>query len=99
MELPYAMQDMHKLYIRKAYTKIFEELAQRIDGGSKSFAISGTPGIGKSVFFIYLLYRIMFDSEWKPETIVYHYGTDIYVYDMVTLRVSDIIRTDAKKLL
>lgn len=51
-------------------------LLRRICDDSLVFGIFGTPGIGKSLFFVYILYRICVvkDSTWKPKRIVYQCG-------------------------
>ena len=53
----------------------------------KSFAISGTPGIGKSLFFVYILYRLIKDfttktMSLKPNRIIYQMGSDYKCFDL-----------------
>ncbi|TPX67616.1 hypothetical protein CcCBS67573_g07447 [Chytriomyces confervae] len=57
--LPYSPEKLKKLYVRLCYEDVFDLLVEGVEGGLKSFAITGTLGIGKSPFFIYLLYRLM----------------------------------------
>jgi hypothetical protein len=77
--LPYPQNEIKKIYVRKCYEDVFDLLLKNIK--MKSFAISGTPGIGKSIFFVYILYRLMKDfSEktlsLKPNQIVYQNATE-----------------------
>ena len=57
--LPHPYLKISSLYIRDCYTKIFGLIMKTISEGSReSFCLSGTPGIGKSYFFFYLLHRL-----------------------------------------
>ncbi len=72
--------EIKKLYAREFYEDVFKLLLDDIDDGKKSFAISGTPGIGKSLFYVYILYRLMGDFRtktlsWKPYRVVYQKGS------------------------
>ncbi|KAI8822307.1 hypothetical protein BJ741DRAFT_635875 [Chytriomyces cf. hyalinus JEL632] len=65
---------------RKCYEDIFDLLVAGAEEGIKHFAITGTPGIGKSFFFTCILYRLTKDrskntsrlrsSSWKPTRII-----------------------------
>ncbi|ORY29090.1 hypothetical protein BCR33DRAFT_857848 [Rhizoclosmatium globosum] len=57
--LPYPQNQIQKVYVRKCYEDVFTLLMTEIESGLTWFAISGTPGIGKSFFFVYILYRLM----------------------------------------
>jgi hypothetical protein len=57
--LPYPQDEIQTLYVRQCYHDVFQLLIQRINLNKKSFAISGTRGIGKSLFFVHILYRLM----------------------------------------
>ncbi|KAJ3249716.1 hypothetical protein HDU77_007528, partial [Chytriomyces hyalinus] len=57
--LPYSPEKLKKLYVRLCYEDVFDLLVEGVEDGLKFFAITGTPGIGKTPFFIYLLYRLM----------------------------------------
>ncbi|KAI8829219.1 hypothetical protein BJ741DRAFT_569414 [Chytriomyces cf. hyalinus JEL632] len=57
--LPYSPEKLKKLFVRLCYEDVFDLLLDGVKDGRKFFAITGTPGIGKSPFFIYLLYRLM----------------------------------------
>jgi Crinkler effector protein N-terminal domain len=63
--LPYPQDKIQKLYVRQCYEDVFHFLIQCINLNKTSFAISGTPGIGKSLFFVYILYRLMDDFKTK----------------------------------
>jgi hypothetical protein len=85
--LPYPQVEIKTLYVRKCYEDVFDLLLERISRGFKSFAISGTPGIGKSLFFVYILYRLMGDFRaktlsLKPNRVVYHIGSAYECFDL-----------------
>jgi hypothetical protein len=87
MFLPYPTDEIKKLYVRKCYQDVFDLLLEHINRGLKSFAISGTPGIGKSLFFIYILYRLMADFRTKtlslkPNRILYQMGSTYKCFDL-----------------
>src|SRR6185503_17569253 len=66
------------IYIRKCYTEWFKDFLAAAKKGLISFAVSGTPGIGKSWLAIYLLYCIPRSMDLKERVIIYHYGNDFY---------------------
>jgi hypothetical protein len=75
--LPYLQKKIKKMYVRKCYQDVFNLLLENI--GKESFAISGTPGIGKSLFFVYILHRLIKDCKEKtlalrPNLIVYQHA-------------------------
>jgi hypothetical protein len=47
--------DLRALLLRQCYLEVFDLLVQSVSK-KKKLAISGTPGIGKSLFFIYMLW-------------------------------------------
>ena len=99
--LPYPQNEIKKIYVRKCYEDVFELLLKNIN--MKSFAISGTPGIGKSVFFVYILYRLMKDfSEktlsLKPNRIVYQMGSTYECFELQHLIVTRISKFEAEGL-
>ena len=49
------------VYNRPAYRKLFKVIMQN----DRDYVVHGIPGIGKSVFFVYILWRFIHDSEWK----------------------------------
>ncbi|EGF76439.1 hypothetical protein BATDEDRAFT_28349 [Batrachochytrium dendrobatidis JAM81] len=63
---------LNKLYIRDSYKSI----ASRINPGIKRAIITGTPGIGKSLFLIYLLWKLV--KEGKRVLFIYHPSTIYY---------------------
>jgi hypothetical protein len=84
---PYPQKEIKKLYVRKCYVDLFDLLLEKITLGKKSFAISGTPGIGKSLFFVYILHLLMKDYSkktlsLKPNRIVYQRNTEITCFDL-----------------
>jgi hypothetical protein len=58
-----------RLYIRQDYKNLFELTMARIRGGSRGMAILGTPGIGKSMFSFYVLWRLC--QEYPDGVFVY----------------------------
>ncbi|KAI3631272.1 hypothetical protein MIR68_010762 [Amoeboaphelidium protococcarum] len=81
--LPILDEKIQRLFVRKCYEDVFGLLLEGIVAGVTWFGISGTPGIGKSLFFIYILFRIMNDdSPWKPKRIVYQKGDEFECYDL-----------------
>jgi DNA replication protein DnaC len=91
--LPYSQDKIKNLYVRECYEKVFNLLIQHINLNMTSFAISGTPGIGKSLFFIYILYRLMNDVKtlsFKPNQVVYQLGHKYKCYDLQQQIVTDI---------
>ena len=98
--LPYPQTKIKKLYVRKCYEDVFELLLKHIK--MESFAVSGTPGIGKSLFFVYILYRLMKDFEEKtlslrPNRIVYQVGSTYECFDLQQQIVSSATKVDAEK--
>jgi hypothetical protein len=57
---------LNKLYIRESYLSI----ASSIQSGIKKAMITGTPGIGKSMFLIYLLWNLL--KQRKRVLLIYH---------------------------
>ena len=59
-------------------------LLEEISSGGYAFAISGTPGIGKSLFFVYLLHRFIVDSKLSfiPNRILYQQGAKLKCFDL-----------------
>jgi len=80
--LPLLHEEIQKLFVRECYTDVFGLLLTDIARGLKDFGISGTPGVGKSLFFLYFLFRIMNDSPWKPKRIVYQRGNRFECFDL-----------------
>jgi hypothetical protein len=67
------------------------------------FSISGTPGIGKSLFFVYILYRLVDDFHkktlsWKPNRFVYQINSSYKCFDLQQQIVTKITRLHALKL-
>lgn len=108
VSLPYPSMAIQKLYVRKCYEDVFELLLKNIEMESlasrnvsmKSYGISGTSGIGKSLFFVYILYRLLKDFPEKtlplrPNRIIYQHGLDFTCFDLQTKLVLGISDWDA----
>ena len=83
---PFFPDGFKALYVRKAYEDLFEIICKnhKADASEEQFrgmAITGTPGIGKSVFLFYILWRL---ANMKVEgTVILHRRADlglIYVF-------------------
>jgi hypothetical protein len=95
--LPYPQDKIQKLFVRKCYEDVFELLLCEIERGTDSFAVSGTPGIGKSLFFVYILFRILQkQTGWKPKRIVYHTKTSFVCFDLENITVSKFEQINAE---
>ena len=58
--------NLKRLYVRKCY----EVIASSLHSGRNKVILTGTPGIGKSLFMIYLLRKLV--KEGKRVLFVYH---------------------------
>jgi hypothetical protein len=101
--LPYPQDEIKTLYVRKCYQDVFHLLIQHINLNLKSFAISGTPGIGKSLFFVYILHRLMADFRTKtlslqPNRVVYQMGSTYNCFDLQQKMVTRTTKLDAEGL-
>lgn len=84
--LPYP-SDRHirKIIVRRCYVDVFDLILNSIaQYQKKSFGISGTPGIGKSLFFNYMIYQFIhdFSCSFKPKNIVYQLDVKFYLFDL-----------------
>jgi hypothetical protein len=66
---------LNRLYIRKCYVTIASSIVQ-VSGAHKAI-IFGTPGIGKSLFLIYLLWRLVKEGK----RVLFIYGKFYIYYD------------------
>ncbi|KAG9416836.1 hypothetical protein AC1031_001228 [Aphanomyces cochlioides] len=59
-------------------------LVDKIENGDKAFGISGTPGIGKSLFFAYILYRLVHRQSFRVsfKRIIYQTGLEFEMFDL-----------------
>ena len=101
--LPYPQDKIKKLYVRKCYQDVFDLLLEHINRGLESFAISGTPGIGKSLFFVYILYRLLDDFRTKtlslkPNRVVYQIASTYECFDLQQQIVTRTTKLDAEGL-
>lgn len=81
---PYPQERLRSMYIRSDYDGMFQVLIDQILKGNIQIPISGTPGIGKSLFFIYLLFRIIqsLEDDWSPYVIIYQSSKDFFEYNL-----------------
>jgi hypothetical protein len=78
---PYPQEEVKRLFVRRCYADIFDLIILSLKEKVRTFGISGTPGVGKSSFFAYLLFRFITDSEWQPKIVVYQKENCFYVYN------------------
>ena len=98
---PYPQVKANRMLIRKCYVDVFDLLIEQILAGRENFAISGTPGIGKSFFFIYILFRfvsVKSTSPWRPQRILYQLDETFECFDLEKLIVLSIDNREAKML-
>ena len=99
--LPYPQDKFKKVYVRKCYEDVFCLLLERITLGMESFAISGTPGIGKSLLFVYILHRLMKDFSEKtlsliPNRIIYQSTTEYTCFNLENQTAVELEHLEAK---
>jgi hypothetical protein len=84
---PYIHEQIKNIFVRQCYVDVFDLLLEELTKDQMSYAISGSPGVGKSLFFMYILNRLIQDFpskslSLKPKRIVYHTATSYYCYDL-----------------
>lgn len=80
--MPLLQDRIQRLYVRKCYTEVFQALSEKITSGCKRFGLSGAAGIGKSMFFGYILFRLVKDSPWKPKRVIFQKANQFICYDL-----------------
>lgn len=60
---PFLHPYKNALFLRKAYKDIFDCFNKDITKGTFRFLVLGNPGIGKSSFLFYLLYRLAMEKK------------------------------------
>ena len=67
-----------RLYVRpEVYYALFDQIiASKCGQGGGPFVVSGTPGIGKSFFLLYALWRLRTDNR-PPRSIMFEQQTDL----------------------
>jgi hypothetical protein len=68
---PFPQRRIATIFVRKSYVDIFNLVMTRIDRGEEIFAVSGTPGTGKSTFFFYMLHRLVEEDPHKFNRVLY----------------------------
>jgi hypothetical protein len=85
-----------KLFLRTCYAEMFNLLLANKCIKEK-FAISGTPGIGKSLFFFYMLWRfVQPDESWKPKNILYQLESYFFFIDIEKKEFYDVSKAFAR---
>jgi hypothetical protein len=62
------------LYVRQCYVDLFEIIENNVALKLQRFALTGTPGVGKSAFLFYVLWRLA--SIQENETVILHRACD-----------------------
>ena len=52
-----------RVYVRRCYVALFDELVKLIQEGRFNAMITGNPGIGKSYFYLYVIFRFIKDPS------------------------------------
>jgi hypothetical protein len=87
------------LFLRPCYPDVFDQLVKHVSQKEK-LAISGTPGIGKSLFFIYVLWRFLReDSSWRPKVIVYQHQTEYLLIEIEKQEASELFGSYALQVI
>lgn len=85
--------EVRRMYVREVYDAIFDYIQEGVGlaAASKSVRayariITGTPGMGKSMFLLYILWKLRNDSAFSGKIIYSHkeddnMDTDVYVFD------------------
>ncbi|KAJ3387252.1 hypothetical protein HDU80_000197, partial [Chytriomyces hyalinus] len=107
--LPYAGSNLKKLYIRKCYEELFEDFLSRVERGCMFFTISGTPGIGKLAFFIYILHWLMERQSGKtsksrarhfnPAKVIYQTIVGFECFDLASTAVFSVTPQEAQDIM
>jgi hypothetical protein len=64
----------YNIYVRESYPKLASKVMDALCAkATASVGITGTPGIGKSVFLWYLIHRMLLDDRFKDRVFVYVY--------------------------
>jgi hypothetical protein len=74
---------MTSLYIRSSYRELYDRMLAFFEEGNSGFPLTGTPGIGKGVFLIYVLWRLA-RLEKPPEAVVLHRAEDFGIIYLFT---------------
>lgn len=62
-----------KIYIRKCYIILYDSLSEKLLSGEMDLGtalFTGVPGIGKSIFLIYFLYRFLNDERFSDKSFI-----------------------------
>jgi len=70
LELPFDVNEFREtdrvlqyIYVRRSYFDIFNLICESITSGIKRIVVTGTPGIGKSTFMFYFVWKFLNDAE------------------------------------
>ncbi|KAJ3229557.1 hypothetical protein HDU81_005252 [Chytriomyces hyalinus] len=99
--LPYPLEDVRNLYVRKCYNDVFDLLVTGVEKELRYFTITGSPGIGKSFFFPYILYRLMKlcrSSSFNAARIVHQTTDNYHCFDLEKHTVHEVTKRQAKNL-
>ncbi|PKY53291.1 hypothetical protein RhiirA4_425906 [Rhizophagus irregularis] len=77
-----AVVERRLLFVRKIYKLLYSELKKKSKDGLTKFLITGTSGIGKSCFLIYILMQLLYEGS----TIIFQPVNDEYFYCFQNLK-------------
>lgn len=69
--LAFAEPSSYRVYVRQCHSKLAKLVMDVLVCATGKVAITGTPGIGKSVFLWYLVHRMLLDERFKGRDFVY----------------------------
>ena len=85
----YGSDISNQIYIRKCYEDLYEEVTAIMLDLEKirpKFLFTGVPGIGKSFFMIYFLWRYSEDDRFKDKSFAFEVGHGDYFYFHSSIR-------------
>ena len=70
LEFPFGVKEfresdrvLQSVYVRSSYIDIFSLICESISSGTKRIVVTGTPGIGKSTFLYYFVWKFLNDAK------------------------------------
>jgi len=69
--LAFAEPSSYRVYVRQCHSKLAELVMDTLVCATGKVGITGTPGIGKSVFLWYLVHRMLLDERFDDRDFVY----------------------------